>query len=215
MHKVSLLAIYQNIRFGEETSVSNLHLIQGIRYTRSSTKSYIDIRYASNSANNVDVDFTVHAIPTICANIKAESLQLVPDAPSGETIVTNYVFAQNCISESKWLAWENSSPAAGFAAQTVNVDLSKYEYVDIEFSPYADDTRETVRCPVGKNCNLFFMFINTATATDVVHSLGSTSRAASVTTSGITFGNGQMLYDGAVYQDWTIRSIPTKIWAIR
>ena len=215
LHKVSLLADYNNIVFGDEVSLSNMFYIRGIRYTTSSTKSHIDIRYSLSSANNVSVDFTVHALPSMCASIKAESLQSVADAPAGETVQASYVPAQNCIPESKWAVWTNSSPTSGFAAQTVNIDLSRYSMVEIEFTPYADDTRKTVRCPVGKNCNLFFMFINTDTASDVVHSLGSTSRSASVTTSGITFGNGQMLYNGDVYQNWTNRSIPTKIWGIK
>jgi hypothetical protein len=192
-----------------------MYYILGIRYTTSSTKSHIDIRYSLSSANNVSIDFTVHALPSMCASIKAESLQSVADAPAGETVLASYVPAQNCIPESKWAVWTNSSPTSGFAPQTVDIDLSRYSMVEIEFTPYADDTRKTVRCPVGKNCNLFFMFINTDTASDVVHSLGSTSRSASVTTSGITFGNGQMLYNGDVYQNWTNRSIPTKIWGIK
>jgi hypothetical protein len=215
LHKVSLLVDYNNIVFGDEVSLSNAYYIRNIRYTTSSTKSYIDIRYSLSQSNNVSVDFTVHALPSMCQGIKAESLQSVADAPAGETVQASYVPAQNCIPESKWAVWTNSSPTSGFAPQTVNIDLSRYSMVEIEFTPYADDTRKTVRCPVGKNCNLFFMFINTDTASDVVHSLGSTSRSASVTTSGITFGNGQMLYNGDVYQNWTNRSIPTKIWGIK
>lgn len=215
LHKVSLLADYNNIVFGDEVSLSNMFYIRGIRYTISSTKSYIDIRYSLSQSNEVSVDFTVHALPTMCKGIKAESLQSVADAPTGETVLASYVPAQNCIPESKWLLWTNSSPASGFAAQTVSVDLSRYNFVEIESSPFAGDDRVIQKFPVGKNGHLFFMYLNADTASDAAHMLNGVSRSVSVTTSGVTFGNGMMVYSGGAYVGWTNRAIPTRIWGIK
>ena len=215
LHKVSLLVAYNNAVFGDEVSLSKLFYIRGIRYTISSTKSYIDIRYSLSQSNNVSVDFTVHALPSMCHGIKAESLQSVADAPSGETVLASYVPAQNCIPESKWLLWTNSSPASEFAAQTVSVDLSRYNFVEIESSPFAGDDRVIQKFPVGKNGHLFFMYLNADTATDAAHMLNGVSRSVSVTTSGVTFGNGMMVYSGGSYTNWAIRAIPTRIWGIK
>ena len=100
---------------------------------------------------------------------------------------------------SKWeLLWTNASPASAFAAQTVNLDLSDYDAVKVEF--YAPD--------FSANCWEFgtvgavrrtqaFMSVNgrhirnfLATSTGVVFSKGE---ASSGQTTGVGDNNGTMI----------------------
>ena len=81
--------------FVNEISTSGTNLgITKIRLTQGSTYLYADIYYALSATSIVRVDF-IPAGTITQSNIAAESLQSVADAPSGETVLTEYVFAQN------------------------------------------------------------------------------------------------------------------------
>lgn len=93
VHSIRLLGAYNNIQFVNEVSKSNVLGITAIRYTTSSTKAYIDIYCGANGTGGaVTVDIVPHTNPASIKLVKAESLQSVVDAPSGETITASYNF---------------------------------------------------------------------------------------------------------------------------
>lgn len=93
VHSIRLLGAFNNIQFVNEVSKSNAIGITAIRYTTSSTKAYIDINCGANGTGGaVTVDIVPHTNPAYIKSLKAESLQSVADAPSGETITASYNF---------------------------------------------------------------------------------------------------------------------------
>lgn len=93
VHSIRLLGAYNNIQFVNEVSKSNVLGITAIRYTTSSTKAYIDIYCGANGTGGaVTVDIVPHTNPAFIKSLKAESLQSVADAPSGETVSVTYNF---------------------------------------------------------------------------------------------------------------------------
>lgn len=93
VHSIRLLGAYNNIQFVNEVSKSNVLGITAIRYTTSSTKAYIDIYCGANGTGDaVTVDIVPHTNPAFIKLVKAESLQSVVAAPSGETITASYNF---------------------------------------------------------------------------------------------------------------------------
>jgi len=91
-HAIRLVGAWDNFSFVNEDSKSNSQIIKRIRYTRDSNNNgYVDIYYDFSNANIVYCEFAVHGFyPELYT---AESLQAVADAPSGETVLTEYTFA--------------------------------------------------------------------------------------------------------------------------
>ncbi len=75
--------------FVDEESLSGVLWIDKIRATYTGTNLYIDIHYAGTTGNSVSVTFNVYDRAARQSYYKAESLQSVADAPSGETIPVN------------------------------------------------------------------------------------------------------------------------------
>lgn len=93
LHSIRLFGAYNNLQFLNEVSQSNSLGITKIRYTTSSAKAYIDIYSTiTTNGNAVTVDIVPHTNPTYIKSLKAESLQSVADAPSGETVSASYDF---------------------------------------------------------------------------------------------------------------------------
>lgn len=118
-------------------------------------------------------------------------------------------------SEVRHLLWENPSPTAAFAAQTLSNlgDLSDYLYIDIEFNPFADTTRRIDRFVIGACGTLCYMFLD-KNASSVATMMNGMSREVSITNNNIAFGSGLMVYNGTAYTDWNTRVIPTRIWGV-
>lgn len=118
-------------------------------------------------------------------------------------------------SEVRHLLWENPSPTAAFAAQTLSNlgDLSDYLYIDIEFNPFADTTRRIDRFVIGACGALCYMFLD-KNASSVATMMNGMSREVSITNNNIAFGSGLMVYNGTAYTDWNTRVIPTRIWGV-
>lgn len=119
-------------------------------------------------------------------------------------------------SEYKKLLWTNPNPASDFAPQTLALDLSGYDEVEI-VATFLGDTNASysTRCAVGAGSNLAYQILNTATATNASTFINGVAREFTVSTSGITFGNGQMTYNGGAYTNWQARAIPYKIYGIK
>lgn len=94
-HKIRLSTPYNQFVFSDESSNSRAFGITKIRYTSSSAGGHIDIYYSLSNSDTVYVDFCVHVLASKQSNFTAESVQSVADAPAGETVMTEYVFALN------------------------------------------------------------------------------------------------------------------------
>ena len=91
--------------------------------------------------------------------------------------------ATGTIQKNMVLLWENPSPTVGFGAQTVQLDLSKYEFVLITFRHFNDNAAERSWL-VRKN--------GVATVCDAPSPSTSANprRNATATNSGVTFSAG-------------------------
>jgi uncharacterized repeat protein (TIGR02543 family) len=104
-HKISLLRTYNNNKFVSENSVSKSLGIDGIRLTihdggSGDRYAYIDIHYSLTTENPVAVHFNVYSTKFAVGNDYtdkwfAESMQSVVEAPSGETVLTEYTLSGN------------------------------------------------------------------------------------------------------------------------
>lgn len=81
------------------------------------------------------------------------------------------------------VVWENASPTSSFSAQTVSIDLSGYEFVIIEFSQNTsnDDYYYGLAASVDSKTHIAIGYYGGRMA----------RRFATVTSTGVTFGNGQ------------------------
>lgn len=95
---VRMLGRYNQVQFSDETSLQSESspVIDKIRYTYDSNHNgHIDIHYALSVSNGVVVQFDVRTANIAYRSVfVSESLQSVADAPTGETIMTSYDFAQ-------------------------------------------------------------------------------------------------------------------------
>jgi hypothetical protein len=127
-------------------------------------------------------------------------------------MATGTIITEEC------LLWTNPSsfPTGGWAAQTVTLDLSPYRFVRIVFAPFDDLGQQAVtECPVGAGSALFYMQFDTGHTSSASTFINGTARNFSVTTSGIQFQAGQMVYNGGAYKDWNNRAVPYKIYGIK
>ena len=111
---------------------------------------------------------------------------------------------------SKWtLLWTNASPSSDFAAQTIPLDLSGYDFVAIEHHLTLSNTYDSD--------GLFISII--AVGTDGIMQEANyqiTWRLARVSTTGIQFFNGRVVYN--LNQTVFIENKhekPTRIWGIK
>jgi hypothetical protein len=96
IHSIRLFVNFNNnVNFVDEQSQSSAQIIDKIRYTINGGNAYVDIHYNINSGNGVCVNFDVDIHSSLQGYFTAESLQAVGDAPSGETVLTTYDFAEN------------------------------------------------------------------------------------------------------------------------
>ena len=94
-HKTTLVLKNNGISFGNEFSSCGTLYVDKIRYTVNGAVGYVDIHYSASASNTVGVDFTVHVSDnSFQSHFVAKSLQSVADAPTGETVVTTYEFAE-------------------------------------------------------------------------------------------------------------------------
>lgn len=98
LHTVTLLANYSNQEFSSEVSKSNTLGITKVRYTEDgSNNGHIDIYYNLTAENFVYVNFDVHCRPENAYLIRYNAVTptAVVPSPSGETVLTEYTFADN------------------------------------------------------------------------------------------------------------------------
>jgi hypothetical protein len=95
-HEIKLLSLYDDMRFVDEVSSCTVGYmrIDKIRCSYGGTNAYVDI-HVTGAAAYTTVDFNVYCSPTYQGLYTSNGLSLVADAPSGETILTEYSFAEN------------------------------------------------------------------------------------------------------------------------
>ena len=218
-HEIKMLCNNNDVLFADEVSHSREQRINGIRYTYvASTCAYVDI-HCSDACPNTTVDFEVYVDKDRRSFYTAESLQSVADAPTGETVLATYSFAEECTPEARVLLWNNWN-TSDVSPQTISMDLSGYKFIEVIFDPFSSLGRiQCQRCLVGPSSStpysatLQYYYLKTdATGTA---SLTAVSRDIDVYSSGIVIGNGQMLYNNTKYNDWPSRCRPIQIWGIR
>lgn len=126
--------------------------------------------------------------------------------------------ASGSIKSTFTVVWANPALGSPFAAQRVNVDLSKYSLVGFTFLAFHSITNVGwAQCPVGCGTNLFYGSLNDDTASSVLNSLNFTNRHVGTTSSYVEFGDAQMTYNGGYYgpPNWNNRSVPWQIWGIK
>lgn len=123
--------------------------------------------------------------------------------------------------EMSTLLWSNNS-TGNFSAQTVSLDLSKYDYVDIAVKFMGESAWDApanicsiCRCMKGARNGLNIVSLNTDTASDAAHFINIATRFATVSNTGVTFTSGQMTYSGGAYANWANRCVPYRIWGIK
>ena len=117
------------------------------------------------------------------------------------------------------LLWTNTSPS-NFAPQTIPLDLSGYDAVKIACcfigNPTGtNDIVNVVEIPVGSRGAIFCYYLLKDNTSDAAHFMNGCSRVTTVTTTGVTFEHGQMVYSGNAYVDWDSRATPWKIWGVK
>ena len=116
--------------------------------------------------------------------------------------------------ETRTLLWTNASPTSAFAAQTISLDLSGYDAVEIEY--YGSITVAASYIIKGKIGEPFFLFgyLNPQSTSAHINLL---SRSVSTATSGITFEGGfsKRTSDSTVYSNNNNYCIPYKIYGIK
>ena len=87
--------------------------------------------------------------------------------------------------EKKTLLWTNESPTSEFAAQTISLNLSGYDAVEI-ICRYSrtDDTSMRYICDVGNSASMYWFYY---TATDRKYTGVRSRNVVSVSTAGVTF----------------------------
>ena len=110
------------------------------------------------------------------------------------------------------LLWTNASPTSNFDAQTINLDLSEYDYVIVEMKYYIS-TVESATSPyikfiVPKNSNLYPLRV--ASEQNGVNYVSF--RAITTNDSGVTFNIGSAIASNGWYTTNNGYGIPLKIY---
>lgn len=108
------------------------------------------------------------------------------------------------------LLWTNSNPSAEFTYQTISLDLSEYDIVEVF-------TKSTI----GSNARLLVnggraqMVSNSGTTTATTYGTISNYRMVTASTSGITFDNNYQVYTGQAATITNSNNIPYAIYGIK
>lgn len=113
---------------------------------------------------------------------------VIPVSKSGTGAKTAEEALANLGGISMELLWENASPTSEFGAQTINLDLSKYDAVEIIFrADKSFDSTFSETCLVSGGTGVASVIRNTTTDNMMTGIIGAHIRRYSVKTDGITF----------------------------
>lgn len=180
-HVVKLVADKNLYEFmGEITKINTLGITK-IRYTTDgSGNGYIDIYYSLSASNTVYVNFLVNCRPTHWSAFVAQSMTSVADAPTGETVETEYTFG-------------TSTGAFFNALNAVTANIGTLNGISIDVSTIASGSSGTYSCPGGSKhlflCigastnNRCFVLVNTTTTGAVTTTKTPTGSNITLTTA--------------------------------
>lgn len=131
--KISLIATYNNVKFLDETSVSNYNQFTNIRYmTTSGADGYIDVYYNSSTENTCMADFVLRSAYLDGNNsvkVTPVAFESVASAPSGETVRAEYTFNANVASVNQN---GTATPASGVTLSETRV-VRRGNTVEVKF----------------------------------------------------------------------------------
>lgn len=168
-HEIKMLCNLDNIAFVNESSLSRTQRIDKIRYTyTSAVAGYVDI-HCSDACPNVGVWFEVYEQPDRLKYYTAESLQSVADAPSGETVLATYEFAENTRNGALLIEdiTVGSATLAAGAVTSITKSLSKAGYTPIAVAGFYGSGNGYVAvgdCFINTSNVLNMYLINTGTS---------------------------------------------------
>jgi hypothetical protein len=119
------------------------------------------------------------------------------------------------LSSNRVLLWTNSSPTAQFAPQTVNLDLSKYNFVEIFFRSYTGWSYSIMPglvYPIGEKCMVNGNFGSSAEESG---SIFGWERSFETKTTGIVFANAAGCPDNGAHAVRNDMAIPLKIYGVK
>ena len=169
-----------------------------------SKKIAIEIYYALSGGNAVAISFQEDNLINKVEVLENYALQ---SAVEGTLLAT---LDLNKVNTTRYdLLWTNANPGAAFPAQSINLDLSKYDCVEVSGcvgelpSPFFSSGK----IPIGQSG-----YLSTFGIDFWLH-----ARQFMTSTAGIEFTAGYMkdLGSGTVYEKWNGRSVPYKIYGIR
>lgn len=110
------------------------------------------------------------------------------------------------------LLWSNASPTSGFAAQTISLDLSGYDFVAIQhrWGTTVEDYHFSI---VGKSKKTHLKQLENASYANVI----LTSRGVTVTNTGVTFeaGYSKTIYSSSSGGSQATSLIPVAIYGLK
>lgn len=146
-HGIRLIANFDSYSFVNENSKSNTQIITKIRYIRdSNTNGYVDIYYDLSNANIVYCEFAAHGFYPNLYTI--ESLQPVGPSPSGETVQTEYTFAENTITDISSIFTLNTSGISGLTGKIHAIYDASSGLVHLNFSAYTGSATFGISTPI-------------------------------------------------------------------
>lgn len=118
-------------------------------------------------------------------------------------------------SEYRKLLWTNSGNTFGTGTILSNGELDGFDEVEILAAGFQSSNYVYSRCPIGNDGLIQCFTTSSANTTNASTFMNTATRNYSVSSSGITFGNGQMTYSGGVYQNWDSRAVPLRVYGIK
>lgn len=221
----------------KDIALQTLATIQGIESNVSSMKSSVDASEANvasmkayvetSKANVTQMKSEVSEMKTSVEGTKTEVEGLKSDVTNlkaqTQTIVDNAKKDVTGLLDTKAdvtdvgidLIWERA--ISSFEPQTISLDLSPYRFIDVVcgFTNDIGNTTFVRRFPIGIKSQIEFTTFLYDKADSVINALNGCYRDINITTTGITFGNGHMIYNGNVYKDWPARCVPYKIYGVK
>ena len=178
--------------------------------------SYVNARLQSLS------DLTDDDIREVCAFEEGmDEERVIPKASAdllgcvrvgdGLNVDENGVLSNNSLQ--KKLLWTNPKSNAAFAPQTIDLDLSEYDEIEVVFAHYySSNSVNTRTIRVGYSADL----IATCGITSTTATMFFTHRTCTVRLTDVTFGVGGFKYaNSSSYNQNNEYSIPYRIYGIR
>lgn len=116
--------------------------------------------------------------------------------------------------EFKTLLWTNPSPTSSFAPQTLNMDLTDYDEVEVSFLNTTSYRYlvPSVKCPIGEKAMVNGIFGGSAVEAGVLFGFG---RVFNVYSDRIDFGNAAGCASGSTFAIRNEMGVPQKIYGIK